>query len=207
MQLTETQKDTLTEIVNIGFSRTAASLAELTGHRVALDVPEVTIHPIHELASTLEKIAPSRFASVHQVFKGQVSGDAMLLLSLDGASLLTSLLTNQPITRQAPLDESAREVLAEVGNILLNACLATFGDILKVRVSFSVPRVELDVLDAMLNTLNVDAEELHYALVITAKFRVRESTIEGCLIIVLGVSSLDRLLEAVARLYKEPLGT
>ncbi|MDH7503767.1 MAG: chemotaxis protein CheC [Verrucomicrobiota bacterium] len=205
MQLTDIQKDALTEVINIGFSRAAASLSDLTGHRAVLDVPEVSIHPIYELGSLLARIAPSRLVSVHQLFKGRVSGDAMLLLNLEGASALSCLLSDQNRPRQTLLDESAKEVLAEVGNILLNSCLATFADVLKVRISFALPRVELDVLEVMLNTLSLDAEELHYALVITTKFRLCDNTIEGCLVIVLGVTSLDHLLEAVTQLCNSPL--
>ena len=59
--------------------------------------------------------------------------------------MLKELLTNEPALPLA-IDASAREVLTEVGNILLNACLGTFGNMLKVQVSFSVPHLNLDTL-------------------------------------------------------------
>jgi len=63
-------------------------------------------------------------------------------------------MLKQLLTDEAPLpltvDASAREVLTEVGNILLNACLGTFGNILKVQVSFSVPRLNLESLSAII---------------------------------------------------------
>ena len=37
MQLTAAQQDALIELLNIGFGRAAASLSQLTGHRVILD--------------------------------------------------------------------------------------------------------------------------------------------------------------------------
>ena len=39
MELTALQQDALIELLNIGFGRAAASLSQLTGHRVLLDVP------------------------------------------------------------------------------------------------------------------------------------------------------------------------
>ena len=45
MNLTTSQQDALKELLNIGFGRAAASLSQLTGHRVLLDVPAVSIHP------------------------------------------------------------------------------------------------------------------------------------------------------------------
>ena len=50
MELTAVQQDALIELLNIGFGRAAASLSQLTGHRVLLEVPQVTIHPIDEVA-------------------------------------------------------------------------------------------------------------------------------------------------------------
>ena len=55
MELTTIQQDALIELLNIGFGRAAAALSELTGHRVVLEVPEVSIHPIAALAPALRE--------------------------------------------------------------------------------------------------------------------------------------------------------
>src|SRR5437868_6806247 len=165
MELTEQQKDALSELINIAFSRTAASLSELTGHRVLLDVPKVAIFPVGELSSALAEFLPAEVATVHQVFSGPVAGDALLLLNYDGAVTLADLLTDERMKSQR-LNASAREVLTEVGNILLNACLGMFGNLLQVHVSFSVPRLHLETLDALLRSMKVESEELRYALVV-----------------------------------------
>ena len=39
VELTQVQQDALIELLNIGFGRAAASLSQLTGHRVVLEVP------------------------------------------------------------------------------------------------------------------------------------------------------------------------
>ena len=39
MELTEIQQDALVELLNIGFGRAGASLSQLTGQRVLLEVP------------------------------------------------------------------------------------------------------------------------------------------------------------------------
>jgi chemotaxis protein CheC len=194
MELTEHQKDALSELINIAFSRSAASLSELTGHRVLLDVPNVKIYPISELSEALSKFLPAEVATVHQVFTGAVTGDALLLLNYEGAVVLKDLLTDQPV-RKNGLDASDREVLTEVGNILLNACLGMFSNLLDVHVSFSVPRLHLEMLDVLLRTLVVGKEGLRYALVVYTAFRIRDSEVTGFLVIALNVASLDRLIQ------------
>jgi chemotaxis protein CheC len=196
VELSALQQDALIELLNIGFGRAGASLSELTGHRVVLEVPEVSIHPIAALGPALSRVTTGDVASVHQIFSGPVAGDALLILNHDAAGMLKQLLTDE-----APLplavDASAREVLTEVGNILLNACLGTFGNLLQVQVSFSVPQLSLDTLNGVLASLMVKSEGMRYALIVHAGFKLRDAEVRGVLVIVLSVVSLDKLLRAV----------
>lgn len=196
MKLTERQRDALSELINIAFARTGAALSELTGHRVLLEPPEVAVYRTEELRGALAKFVPGDIASIHQVFAGPVAGDALLLLNYAGAVQLTDLLTDghQPSNF---LDESAREVLTEVGNILLNACLGMFGNLLNVHVTFSVPRLHLETLDELIESTTTDKREMHYALVVYTGFQIRDSSVKGFLVIVLSVASLDRLIQEV----------
>jgi chemotaxis protein CheC len=161
-----------------------------------LDVPKVEIYPVSELTARLAGFLPAELASVHQVFTGTLTGDALLLLNYEGAVTLTNLLTDEAAFSHR-LNESAREVLTEVGNILLNACLGVFGNLLEVRVSFSVPRLHLETLGSLVRSLIIDKEELRYALVIYTAFRLRDSSVSGYLVIALSVVSLDRLIQEV----------
>ena len=195
MKLTERQSDALSELINIAFARTGAALSELTGHRVVLNPPEVAVYQTAELRGALAKFVPGDVASIHQVFAGPVAGDALLILNYQGAVQLADLLTDGHNPSNY-LDESAREVLTEVGNILLNACLGMFGNLLHVHVTFSVPRLHLETLDELIaNTTS--KTEMHYALVVYTAFQLRDSSVKGFLVIVLSVASLDRLIQEV----------
>ena len=196
MELTASQCDGLVELLNIGFGRAAASLSQLTGHRVLLEVPQVSVHSMSDLTRVLRPLLSDEVASVHQIFSGPVAGDALLVLDYSAAGSLKELLTNEPAL-PLPVDGTAREVLTEVGNILLNACLGTFGNLLKVQVSFSVPQLNLDTLHHVLQSLMVNTEGLRYALVVQAGFKLKDAEVTGYLVIVLSVASLDRLIRAV----------
>ena len=154
--LTESQQDSLTEIINIAFSRAAASLSDLTQHRVLLKVPEISIHPMNELQGILSGFIQEEIATVHQIFSGTLSGDAMLMLNYPGAVKLSRLLTEgNPDKKQ--LYESDREVLAEVGNILLNACMGTFGNMLEVQISLFTPITAIAMQVNLLVPINMVA--------------------------------------------------
>ena len=197
MILTEQQSDALGEFINIAFSRTASSLSEITGQRVLLDVPQVEIRPIEDVAPNLVRFLPGDVASIHQPFDGAIAGDAFLILNYEGAVRLTDLLTEGPSVRQPQLDESAREVLTEVGNILLNACLGMFGNVLNVRVNFSVPNLHLESLEELIDSVKKGRDGLSYAIIVYTSFRIRESAVTGYLVLVLSIVSLTRLIEEI----------
>jgi len=163
---------------------------------VQLEVPQIAMCPIDELSDHLRPMIQGEVASVHQIFSGSVVGDALLILDTQSASILKELLTNDSAL-PLEIDASAREVVAEVGNILLNACLGTFGNILKVQVSFSVPHLTLESLEGVVTSIAVGHEGLRYALIVHAAFRLRGSSLVGYVVIVLSVASIDRLVRAV----------
>jgi chemotaxis protein CheC len=200
--LTTAQQDALIELINIGFGRAAAALSKLTGHRVQLEVPQVVMCPIEEMADRLRPMLADEIATVHQIFSGPVNGDALLVLDQHSAAILKELLTDEPAL-PLEIDRSAREVVTEIGNIVLNACLGTFGNLLKVQVSFSVPHLTLDTLESVVGSVAIDRQGLRYALIIHSSFRLRNSSLTGYLVIVLGVASIERLIHALERWEKE----
>jgi chemotaxis protein CheC len=202
MLISTAQNDALVELLNIGFGRAGASLSKLTGQRVLLEVPQVAVRPLDQLNATLGELVKNEVATVHQVFDGPVGGDALLMLDPMAAAVLTQLLTDAP-SLPLPLDTSAREVLTEVANVLLNACIGTFGNLLRVPIAFSVPDIDVADLHVILDRLTSQSAGLRYALVITAAFRLRDSEVTGYVVIVLTVQSLTRLLIALEAWEKD----
>ncbi|MCX8032147.1 MAG: chemotaxis protein CheC [Thermoleophilia bacterium] len=194
--LSEKERDSLVELINIAFGRAAASLSELTGRRVVLEVPRVSLCAIEDLESTFSGMISGEVVTVHQIFSGPVAGDALLMVDTEGARHLCSLLTDSGVLPPR-LGESEREVLTEVGNILLNACLGTFSNMLDMSISFSVPWLKIEAVQALLESLVIESQELRYALVIATNFSLLHGSVGGYMILVLGVSSLERLLAAI----------
>lgn len=192
MELTTSQKDALTELINIGYARAAAALSDLTGHRISLEVPEVAIHLIPEISAKLQRVITGEVATINQVFSGPINGNAILLLDRGAALLLNNLLTDR--SASSDFDGAAREVITEVGNIVLNACLGAFGNLLKIQVAFTVPQLQIESVQRVLRSITVRGDELEYALIIHTRFHMRASDVSGYLVIILGVTSLERLL-------------
>jgi len=190
-------KDALTELFNIGLHRAASALSELTGQRILVDLPRLWVCPIEETYARLVDFLEGDLATVHQIFKGTVTGDAVLVLDYESATRLSALMTGGGVAAGGRLDQSAREVLAEVGNVILSSCLSSFGDMLHVSVSFSVPRMHVESLEGLLRSIQVDSEEMNYALLAATRFRLTEGEVGGYLMIAIGMSSLSLISRAL----------
>jgi chemotaxis protein CheC len=190
--------DALTELFNIGLHRAAASLSELTGQRIIVELPQLWVCPIEETHGRLMQLLDGELATVHQVFQGNVAGDAVLVLEYESAARLASLLTGGDVAIGGRLDQSAREVLSEVGNVILSSCLSAFGDMLHVVVSFSVPRIHVESLEGLLRSLHIDEVDVQYILLVATRFRLSEGEVGGYLMIAVGVASLSLITNALA---------
>lgn len=195
--LTETQHDALTELINISYARAAGALSQLTGYRIGLEVPHAAIYPVNEVSARLKQSLQGQVTAVSQIFSGSVSGNAMMLLDESAASVICKLLLEDVAGFSdwaGDWPEESREVITELGNILLNACLGTFGNLLKVHVSFSVPSLQINAVDSVLKSTVVAGDALSHGLLIQTRFHLRDANIFGYLVIILGVTSLDRLV-------------
>jgi chemotaxis protein CheC len=197
VKVEDLDKDALTELFNIGLHRAASSLSDLTGQRIVVDLPRLWICPIEETHARLVDLLDGDLATVHQIFKGTVTGDAVLVLDYDSATRLAALMTEGNVALGGRLDQSAREVLAEVGNVILSSCLSSFGDMLQVSVTFSVPRMHVESLEGLLRSMRVDSEDLSFALLAATRFRLTEGEVGGYLIVALGMSSLSLIANAL----------
>jgi chemotaxis protein CheC len=192
MELTGSQKDALTELINIGYGRAAGALSELTGYRVTLEVPRISMHRIEQIAALIRRSIQGEVASVNQQFSGTISGNALLMLDSEAARVLGRLLCDD-LASSAAFDSASREIITEVGNILLNACLGVFGNLLQVQINFAVPHLMIADIAAIGDSIENGSDELQYGLMVHTRFQLRASNVTGYMVIVLGIASVERM--------------
>ena len=197
MNLDDFQTDALTELFNVGLHRAAASLSEITGQRIVVDLPRLWICRAREAEGRLHELLTGELAAVHQVFGGAVAGDAALLMEQNKAAELAKMVTNDGAAAAGRLDQSAREVLAEMGNIVLSACLSGFGDMLDVAVSFYVPSIRVDSLKTVLHAVLGEGASEQFVVIVATQFRVSDLEVNGYMIIAVGAKSLERINTAL----------
>jgi chemotaxis protein CheC len=198
MILTDRQRDSLGGLFSSAFGRAAAALADVTGRCVDIHGATVEVHPLADLQRVLNGVLKGDVATISQAIAGRMVGNALLLLSYEDAVILSGSLTGArvPVKR---LDASGREVLSEVGNIVLNASLSALAELLQVSVSSSVPRLRIETCHALLSSLTIAQVQLRYALVVSGCFVLGDSSLGTTLMIALGGAGLDLLLQLIDR--------
>jgi chemotaxis protein CheC len=196
IELTSQQQDALAELINIGFGRAAHALSILVEKRVLLEAPQVKLYSVSELNEALQPLTQEEITTVHQVFSGKISGDAILLMDNHSASALARLLSDNE-GEENVMTETDREAIRETGNILLNAFTGSFGNLLQVHISFTIPHLRCDSLQNIIHSLKIDQRELEYALLVRVNFRLTQGNVIGYVLIVMGLHSLESLIDSM----------
>jgi chemotaxis protein CheC len=130
--------DALSEILNLGMGTAAAALSRMTGCEILLSVPSLEFTTRNSVTTKLKQSTETRLVAVREPFDGLISGDAFLLFP-EHRSLEIVRAILKETTPEDTLTEVAREALCEVGNIILNACLATLCNMLKESINTGLP--------------------------------------------------------------------
>ena len=138
--LTELERDALTELVNIGVSRAAVGLRKMVNEQVMLSVPSVEVVSRKTAASLIGERETDTLISVRQDFLGAFSGRALLIFPHVNSLELIRAVVGEAMQADELVDME-HEALAEIGNVVLNGCLAAMANMLEQPLSMSLPTV------------------------------------------------------------------
>jgi len=138
--LSELELDALTELLNIGVSRAANSLREMVGEEVILTVPTVIILSRPDAALAIRQGNANPMVAVRQAFQGEFSGCALLIFPEPNSLELVRAVTQGDLSLD-DIIELEQEALAEIGNVILNGCMATIANLLERSLTMSLPEI------------------------------------------------------------------
>ncbi len=194
--LDELERDALTELVNIGVSRAAASLRKMVNKQVILSVPSVEIVTRKSAASLIGQRESEKLVAIQQQFEGPFSGRALLIFpESNGLSLVRAIVGDE--MEEADLADMEEEALAETGNVILNGCLGSMGNMLQHTLKMSLPHVRRGDSNLLFEVLPGAAEE-GYVLFLYINFSVKEHDIRGYIAMIMDLPSMERLKQHIA---------
>jgi chemotaxis protein CheC len=202
--LDDLELDALTELVNLGISQAALSLARMVQGEVVLTVPKVTLVGREQAIKLLSERESKTLVAVHQVFEGDITGRALLIFP-EAKSLE---LVKAVIGRDLPLEEIIeleQEALAETGNVILNGCLATMANLLERSLRISLPEVLRGETPALFN-LEPPPEAGDTVMFIYINFAVRHRNLDGYIALLMDMPSLAALQGLLAEFIRRTAG-
>jgi len=193
--LSDTERDALAEIANMGVGRAAASLRQMVGEQVLLSVPAVEIVNRTKAAQLVDGGNSRKLVAVQQSFEGPCSGSALLIFPEAESLELVRSIVGAEHSFEDVIDLE-QEALAETGNIILNACLATIANVLRRTMRMSLPAVVRGdgtiLFDAQAPTAGGEL-----VLFLYIDFTIRNRDIHGFIALLMDLPSITALKEIV----------
>lgn len=192
------QQEALQEIANIGMGQAGASIARVLDHFVQLSIPRILNLPPDGLVNALARtVGPGKVSAVRQTFRSTMHGEAIAIFGEQRCSDLADLMGHDPDVDQI----TQLELLLDVSNILVGACLSGIAGQLGADIGFSPPSLIADQVPVD-TLLQVDAVSWKEALLVEVNFQLAERSFACHLVILLVedeiralAGALDRFLE------------
>jgi chemotaxis protein CheC len=195
------EADGIAELFNIGMGQAAASLSSMVGEEVLLSVPALSVTTHRLVVSELMAESVGQVCAVGESFSSAgmpFAGQALLIFTEQGGlSLVRRLLMGE--TADTP-GEMERDALTEVGNIILNGCLACLSNIIDGDIGNGVPSYRSGSAEQLIG------DEDAPVLFVRIRLALAGSDAEGHVLFLLDITSLETFRSAVRRMLAGAAG-
>lgn len=206
-QFTDLELDTLQEVMNIAFGQAAADLAQVVDFFVQLNAPGVNVISVPELpehiAGTMGHV--ERTTVVEQQYTGETSGIALLFFPEGAEKQLLTFFESydeQDWSDHDLVTDLEREVLMEIGNILIGACVSKLFELLNRSVTYLPPRaIRGYAIEEKLTQGIFERED--FAITMETRFSFEDRDISGKLFLVNRNESAAALKSALAEFWSQ----
>ncbi len=195
IELEGLERDALTELVNIGVSRAAASLRTMVGEQVLLSVPSVEVVTRAIATVLIREREAGPLVAVRQDFSGAFSGQALLIFPEANSLELVRAVSGGMISAEE-IASMEHEALAETANVVLNSCLATMANMLEKPLQMSLPQVLRGEGFRLFEASDEDSASYGEAAVVLflyINFAINDRDIRGYIAMLMDLPSLEAL--------------
>lgn len=194
--LTARQLDALREVANIGAGHAATALSQMTGERIMISVPQLSVNAIDDIPNQIA--APEEpVAAVLMKMEGDLNGLTLLVFPHPIALKIAGLMMRRPVAAFGKVEESA---LKEAGNILSAAYLNALADFMHFTLVPSPPSLAIDMSDAVLTSTYVEsAQGASQVVCVESEFQLEDQAtrLRGFFLLLPDPPSLKRILTTI----------
>ena len=212
MKLDALQRDLLGEVFNVGAGNAAAVLAQLLGGEIEIElsVPQVEILPVAEISALIQAEDSGtensdQYCGITLDHGGDLTGRSTLVYSQDESLRLVQMLLGG-IPGEVDKDDFTQlygDALLEVGNVVLNACLASMANFLQLEFEADVPTIRQGSCEAILTQ---DGAESHDVLYVQVDFEIAQEDLHGHIALYLNMVAMESLRGHLTRFLESMPG-
>jgi len=197
--LSELQRDALREVANIGAAHAATALSLMTGTKIMISVPTITVAPLAELAPLISR-SNEQIALVPMEMTGGLRGHTILAFPLVTARKLASLMLTREVSSDATLSELEASALTEAGNILAGAYMTALSEFMKMRLMPSPPSLAVGpAREVLADTAWATGHTGGFVFCVETEFMIGQTdgSLPGYFLLLPDAGSLGAMLAAV----------
>ncbi|MDR9468526.1 chemotaxis protein CheC [Marinospirillum sp.] len=197
------EQEAIVELMNLGVGRAASSLSRLVQDEVLLSVPKVEFVQLETAEETFKELLPKALAGVTQAFEGFINGKAALIFPEERSLELVRIVVGNELSA-SEISELEQDTLAELGNILLNSCLASLANLLKREINTALPEAYSGDYQRMLEVLCDQQDSL--IMLVQIDFSLRQRNLQGYLVFIIDLNSATGFHSALQDYLADLLG-
>ena len=201
IKLTPEQLDMLKELGNIGSGHAITALSELINDRVDVSLTAVNIIPFWKIPDLFENPNTEAFGIYSEIIGKPDLSIIQIFTKVSVINLINILndedhIEIEDVRSIQELDDFTFSIISEIGNILAGNYASALANLLSIKLVPEVPKLALDNLDAMLDTiiakysLNSD-----YTIIVKTKIQVKEIELNGTICLVPSMKILKELFK------------
>ena len=204
--LSPLEKDVLQEVMNIAFVQAAADLSEVVNLYVTLTVPHINLLDYKEILPYIQQEihGSTDMSMVKQFFSGSFSGASVLIFPHGEGNKLLHMFDANFASNDAgyDIDVLEKEILIEISNIIMGACISKIAELLGDVVNYSPPRYFAQ--NQILDTLEAAfAYKTSFAIFFKTVFHFKDFDASGYLFLICDPSALEWIKKSIDDYLKQ----
>ena len=159
MEILDEKKDVLQEMINTGIGKAAVSFSDMLNKEIKLSVPTLLFFSLDELKAYFSNMQNNEYVNVVQSFSGGMSGRGIVSFPLIGGKTIISTLMEYPDSCEPDFGSMERELIAEVGNVIINAVGSSMSNMAEIETFYQMPEIEFS--NSIIETENESADNIY----------------------------------------------
>lgn len=198
IDLTNIQIDALKETANIGAGNASATLSQIVKKKVNVVVSElefVSLTKVERIVAGPKKMV----LNVYTPVSGDMSGNIVVVLPMESALELASVVEKVQVTQKRTLSKTDQEILRKIGDILSDSYLASLAQFFEMNIeresSRVIPTFGESVVDFIM--LSINKEEKDIGLYLKTNFTIKDTDIKGEFLLLLTTKETIKIVKAL----------